>query len=504
MIQYAPFIADTIPAFISNKIIIPFEHNPAVGSGEFNKYQLIIKDLSSNTIGTSTCNKPNNETNELIFDSIDFIADNGSLIVGQYYKFQLAYKYDNNIGPYSSVAIGRYIKDAPKLELIGLGPDNAFYGICEGKMTDNNKIENLYSYHFKLYSDDNVLQDTGEQLYDNLHQLPQIFESEYDIDDKHEYAIEYSITTINGYQDSITCSVITPTGNDCPAKLTLGQDLSGVNTKGYHTAINNGYLEIQIEAVNNNDLTNKQFVIERRRDDEDRWEKLVLVTYSNTLLLKDLTLEQGVLYKYSIKEKIEEYKYSNRNTTTDPISIDFEDIYLSDNEKQLKIRFDPKVSSLKNTVLESKTDTIGSPYPFFFRNGTVKYKEIPISGLISYQMDEDDMFTNNKPQTTLSWMTAENVAAERKFKLEVLEWLNNGKPKLFRSPTEGNYMIRLMNVSLSPNDTLSRTIHSFSATGYEISPIDIQSLAQKHDIDYAISALGYFILGISPLGNGEE
>ena len=86
----------------------------------------------------------------------------------------------------------------------------------------------------------------------------------------------------------------------------------------------------------------------------------------------------------------------------------------------------------------------------------------------------------------------------------MLEWLNNGKPKLFRSPTEGNYMVRLMNVSLSPNDTLSRTIHSFSATGYEISPIDIQSLVQKHNINHVISALGYFILGISPLGNGEE
>jgi len=60
-----------------------------------------------------------------------------------------------------------------------------------------------------------------------------------------------------------------------------------------------------------------------------------------------------------------------------------------------------------------------------------------------------------------------NIAAERKFKLEVLDWLNNGKPKLFRSPTEGNYVIRLMNVSLSPNDTLGRAIHSFSATGYE-------------------------------------
>jgi len=69
-----------------------------------------------------------------------------------------------------------------------------------------------------------------------------------------------------------------------------------------------------------------------------------------------------------------------------------------------------------------------------------------------------------------------NYAAERKFKLAVLEWLTNGKPKLFRSPSEGNYVVRLMNASLSPNDTLGRMIHSFSCTGYECAAADIESL----------------------------
>jgi len=49
-----------------------------------------------------------------------------------------------------------------------------------------------------------------------------------------------------------------------------------------------------------------------------------------------------------------------------------------------------------------------------------------------------------------------------------LEWLNNGEPKLFRSPGEGNYIVRLMNVSLSPEDTLGRMLHNFSCTAYEI------------------------------------
>ena len=59
-------------------------------------------------------------------------------------------------------------------------------------------------------------------------------------------------------------------------------------------------------------------------------------------------------------------------------------MFLSDGKKQLKIKYNPKVSSFKDTILEQKTDTIGGKYPFFFKNNQVRYKEIPISGLISY------------------------------------------------------------------------------------------------------------------------
>lgn len=75
-------------------------------------------------------------------------------------------------------------------------------------------------------------------------------------------------------------------------------------------------------------------------------------------------------------------------------------------------------------------------------------------------------------------LTDYNVAAERKFKLAVLEWLNNGKPKLFRSPTEGNYIVRLMNVSLSPEDRLGRMLHTFNATAYECAAATPEELSR--------------------------
>jgi hypothetical protein len=57
--------------------------------------------------------------------------------------------------------------------------------------------------------------------------------------------------------------------------------------------------------------------------------------------------------------------------------------------------FNPKVTSFKIDRQEAKIETIGSKFPFIFRNGNVEYKEFPISGLISYQTDEEGLFIDN-------------------------------------------------------------------------------------------------------------
>jgi hypothetical protein len=74
------------------------------------------------------------------------------------------------------------------------------------------------------------------------------------------------------------------------------------------------------------------------------------------------------------------------------LMADYEDAFLTDENRQLRIRYNPKVSSFKSNILESKVDTLGGKYPFIFRNGNVEYKEFPISGLLSYLSDEKELF----------------------------------------------------------------------------------------------------------------
>jgi hypothetical protein len=72
--------------------------------------------------------------------------------------------------------------------------------------------------------------------------------------------------------------------------------------------------------------------------------------------------------------------------------------------------------------------------------------------------------------------------------LKVLDWLNDGCIKLFRSPGEGNYLVRLTNVQLQPNDSLSRMIHTFQCTADEIEDFTPQKLITYGFLKVADSA----------------
>ena len=202
----------------------------------------------------------------------------------------------------------------------------------------------------------------------------------------------------------------------------------------------------------------------------------------NNFIYSDRFVEPGAKYVYWFEEIYSNGSVGGKSKEINAIA-DLDHLFLSDANQQLKVKFNPKVSSIKTVIPETKIETIGSKYPFFFRNGAVEYKEIPLSGLIAMEMDEQGWFsstnkTSEEQRTGTSTQnreiltSAQSIRQEREFKMQVESWLRNGQPKLFRSGPEGMYALRLMNISLSPNDTLGRKLHTFQATGYEIDSVN--------------------------------
>jgi len=154
----------------------------------------------------------------------------------------------------------------------------------------------------------------------------------------------------------------------------------------------------------------------------------------------------------------------------EPIMMTLDHIFLTAKNKQLKIEFNPQIGSFKRIVSESKTDTIGSKYPFIKRNGYVDYRQFPLGGLISSAMDEDGLFTNRDEiygdyklyyedyNDKHEVKVYNDFIYERLFREKVDEFLHTDGAILFRSPSEGNILIRLMDINYTPNQTLGRRL----------------------------------------------
>ena len=208
---------------------------------------------------------------------------------------------------------------------------------------------------------------------------------------------------------------------------------------------------------------------------------------------KDYTVESGVVYNYSVQGYDEHGARSGMKTIEKPVLMTFEDIFLTSKDKQIKIRFNPSLTSFKHTLSEVKIDTIGSQYPYIKRNGYVDYVQFPLGGFISSAMDGEGIYTNkeeiygkykpyydeyNMEKDIPIW---QDVIWEKKFRDKISAFLYDDNVKLFRSPTEGNIIIRLMDINFQPNQTLGRRLWAFTSNAYEMDEFTLENL-YKYDI----------------------
>ena len=492
---YPPVIEGTLPAFYGTELSVPFSMNRAVSDAEVYGFIIKIKNIYNNNpvVRELKCKLGSAEgiPAAAVFDLTGLET---SFLPGEYYKIQMAYLWKNPSNPNDDTYVGYYstvgvIKCTtkptviiPNMDETGINAYNYTYaGYYSQESGDT--TERVYRYKFDLLDSHYKLIATSDWQFHNVAQDDVIYESinTYQFNKELEmnriYYVTYSVETTNRL-------IETSQKYKIMQSLSINPEIKARLVPIMHK--DNGYVELTLQGEVNPDTgienaVTGMFKIVRSSslDEFSTWDEVLKFSLygqqPSRSLWKDFTVQQGVTYKYALQQYNEQLLTSNRIESVSIIA-DFEDMFLYDGERQLKIRFNPKVTSFKNTLLESKVDTIGSKYPFIFRNGNVKYKEFPLSGLISYHADEEKLFMKYNLETIDTNLTSENIAVERDFKLEALEWLTNGQPKLFRSPSEGNYIVRLMNTSLAPTDAVGRMLHTFSATAYEIDDCNYQTL----------------------------
>lgn len=497
-----PQIGSKIPAFYGESLSVPFILNKAVSIAQVKNIAIIIRTVSTNSqIMTGYATSYYYNYDKHCYYANFNIENNFTPLIGQFYKVSLAcVGLDDTIGFYSTTGVIKYTTK-PSVTIQdreGISSNTYEYtGLYSQENGDSS--ERAYSYCFNLYDSDNVLIATSDEQIHNsstdtdFYQSTDTWTVRKALEPNRSYSIEYVVTTMNGLVVPSPRYEVIEVQFEDPA---VHANLSAVSYP------EDGYIEVSLVGKKDDKYINGYCVLLRSssEDNFDSWCELTRFQlnrwHSNdTLVLcKDHTIAQGFSYRYAIQAYNSVGTYSNRMLNIEGnVSCDFEDAFLWDGERQLKIKFNPKITGFKSSVLETKTNTIGSKYPFIFRNGNVEYKEFQISGLLSLLGDENNEFLtglynkgdNQRPMTPAAagyvasggqQLSAENYRKERQFKLEVLSWLTNGKPKLFRSAAEGNYIVRLMNASLAPNDTLGRMLHTFTCSACEVAEYNFENL----------------------------
>ena len=598
---YPPYIEGKLPAFYDiTKVAIPFEMNKTVGWDDFDGLKLIIKDVYDNShIKTFSATKGNIQNNVAYFNC----SEEMKLETGQYYKAQLAYYKSNTTGYYSTVGVIKYtnypaaiinediyaylqntIKDLEQADIdyrngkykteeeylqkreeinhyyieetnkIIQSAINLNKNIYQGRYINKDSKEKVYSYRFDLYDSldcKNLLYTSDWLLHNNesdedgVNYSIDSFELNYYLEEDKTYYLKYGVKTINDLEVWSSAYAV------CNSK-TVDPEIKGEFTATLNRE--NAYVDLEIAAPANETITG-HFRIMRASSENNfaTWEIIAAAYFNNESpnahTWRDYAVRHGDIYRYAIQQYNSYGFYSNKLLAAEDVEVVFEDAFLFDGKRQLKIKYNPKISSFKSNLLEQKTNTIGAKFPIISRNGHVSYKEFPISGLISYLSDEENLFMSDeelglhtldlvRQETSAdsSWLadceiaiidsegheltiyndqgkeqthnyqienarqrttnlTDYNVTAERKFKMAALDFLTNGKPKLFKSPEEGNYIVYLMNTSLAPNDTVGRMLHTFSTTATEIEDYSYeglrkQNILQKIEISTNISNSG--------------
>ena len=353
-------------------------------------------------------------------------------------------------------------------------------------------------------------------------------------EDNHLYKVIYTITTINGY-----------TLSSAPYRLYTIEDNTTETLDSFEFIATideeNAKVDLKLKLKEGIDKNNNKILgnyIISRLDEQNGYIKREELKYLNIndqifeteIIFTDYTIESGVRYKYSIQR--ENYyglrspdKFANNGQE---IEVNFEHAYLFKDNIQLKIKYNPKISNFKYTTLAQKQDVLSGKYPVISRNKQAYYAEIPIGGLISFQAEDSyDFFkyqvfenenlngfyykdelviparkfyegTNirtstkslnefkNYIQTIDSGINSNNIFIEKRYRDKVLDFLNREQTFLFKSPTEGNFIISLINVSTTPNQQLGRMISEFSATGYEIAENTIENMIKYNIWDRGI------------------
>ena len=495
--------------FTENSITIP----PSVfnkGNFAYNEYYKVQVRLSKDNqyrgeVKTALSEYLTNEAHLANFSewstvcAIKFIAPSTLKVVGNGAELQIfnPENPNNNTINNSNLTLScKYIKE--DIDDVTLPAEEPNESIRYGK----NDNEYLSTYQIRLKSGNTAIFDSGILTTDINNPNSFVFTIPYQFSGDETDTLEVEYTTNDLYTETLIYGIKASYNSD---GWNHQDDIA--ESLGIDTVI--GKVNITFEPKGESYPTdNKPRLMVRRASDKDnftRWDTIwtKAVPHGNAAIpYDDFTIESGVLYKYEInyirEEENEQHQIVDQTytITEGPILSVFDNAFLTGEGTQLCVKFNPNLSNYRRNISDNVVTTIGSKYPYITRNGDMDYRSFTLSGTIAYEMDVEHQFSS---RTSIygNWINVygsyfvnrffnqqNDRVTQRKFRELVMNYLYDDKPKLFRSTPEGNILVRITDVSLTPNQQLSRMIYDFSCTVTEIGEANVENCKLYKIQDY--------------------
>ena len=384
--------------------------------------------------------------------------------------------------------------------------DSSYENISGSIYSSLDEVEEYYYYYrIKLYKivngSANLLEDSGKIFSNEVSPTYYEYYYETELEYNSNYKVNVSYETKNGYigNTDFYFRYNQQDQYDGPVQL-ITVEFGDINSS-LEEEEEEGRIALKLYTASDTPSGSlyRRYVI-RRSDSRSNFKKWFNIKYinfdtapsasdiNNYSIIYDYMIESGIIYQYAIFPIVNNdgdrgpgFK-TPLNSISSLIIRNFNYSYLiGEGGQQLKLEFDNAIGSYSVRMVEAKQETIGSKYPYIANSSNVAYQTFPIAGLISFNMDEQNTFLKQglhdiygdysgfySVYNIKNGISQYDYTREREFRKNVLALLQDKKPKLFKSPTEGNIIIRITDVSCTPNQSLSRMIYSFSGTASEI------------------------------------
>lgn len=235
-----------------------------------------------------------------------------------------------------------------------------------------------------------------------------------------------------------------------------------------------------------------------------KWEEVTRIKASSMreAVLYDYFIENGNYYRYALQPILANGVKGAITTFYDTVTTLEGFWMLGEGDMQFSFIYDGKIGEITHRRSDTVIETLTSQYPYVIRPSDIDYRTFSFTGKFTYHQDVHKLLISDtyteaiSPDPTVPIgfvelkygdemklncqndldMEQDGMVMQRVWREKILKWMKNGKPKILKSESEGNILVAIKDVNVTPVESLYGLVADFSCTMIEIGKVDEKTL----------------------------